>query len=131
MKIDLTNFDLENAQDPIAMEEGEYKVMIIECDDPKENSAGNPYILPRMEIVGEPLAKDFTNYFGLPTTDMEPKELQRAAARLKNFCQCFNLDFEGFDTSELAGSEGWVILGKKYDDQYGDQNFIKKFITGA
>lgn len=129
--VDLSNYDLENAQDPIAVEEGEYKVRIIECDGVRENSAGNPYILPRFEIADEPLAKDFTQYMALPTQDMDAKKSERTRATLKKFCKAFDLDFAQFDTDELAGMEGWVILGKSYDDQYGEQNFIKRYVSGA
>lgn len=128
--VDLSNYDLENAQDPIAVDEGEYKIRIIECDGVRENSAGNPYILPRFEIDGEPLAKDFTHYMALPTDDMDAKKSERTRASLKKFCLAFGLDFSTFDTDDLQGLEGWAILGKSYDDQYGEQNFIKRLQVG-
>lgn len=129
--VDLSSYDLENAQEPVALDEGEYKVRIIECDGLRENTAGNPYILPRFEVVGEPLAKDFTQYMALPTADMDAKKSERVRAGLKKFCICFGLDFGQFDTDELQGLEGWVMLGKSFDDQYGEQNFIKRYVVGA
>ncbi len=129
--IDLSDYDLENAQDPIAVEPGEYQVRIIECDGKRENSSGNPYVLPRFELCDEPLAKDFTLYLPLPHGDMDAKQKMRTVAKLKNFCACFGIAFQGFDPEDLAGTEGWVILGKDNDDEYGEQNFIKSFVSGA
>lgn len=129
--VDLNNYDLENAQDPIAMEPGEYKIRIIECDGERENSAGNPYLLPRFEVCDQPLAKDFTLYLPLPHDEMDEKQKMRTIAKLKHFCQCFSISLQGFDPEDLQGAEGWVMLGVDNDEQYGEQNYIKSFVAGA
>ena len=136
--VDLSGHNIEDAQDPIAMPAGEYKIRIIECDGMRQNKDDNDYVLPRFEVVGEPLAKDFTHYVPLLTTnagealaDFDEKRVVKIKAGIKNFCLCFGIDTSSFDTDELQGLEGWVILGTSDDDQYGEQNYIKKLVIGA
>lgn len=137
--IDLTQYNEDDIQDPIAVDQGEYKIRIIDLGDGvRENSSGNPYIMPRFEVCDEPLAKDFSNYMGLPTETADAKTLQRNLAALKNFCKAFGISFgqlntcfESNDFNDLLGLEAWAILGKKDDPEYGPQNYIKKWVTGA
>jgi len=129
--VDLSAHNVEDAQDPIAMAAGEYKLRLIECDGLRENAAGNDYVLPRFEVVGEPLAKDFTYYLPLPAEEYDEKRTAKVLAGIKNFCLCFGIDTNSFDTDELQGLEGWAILGVSDDEQYGEQNYIKKFVIGA
>lgn len=130
--LDLTQHNMNDVVEPQAVEEGEYKIRLIECDGIKENSSGNPYILPRFEICDQPTSKDFTHYMALPHSGMDAKQMNKTLARLKNFGETFGIDFgRQVDFDELPGLEGWVILGNKDDEEYGPQNFIKKFITGA
>lgn len=130
--LDLTNYNVPEAEEPTAAEAGEYEIRIIECDGVRENEAGNPYILPRFEIPSEPTSKDFTKYMALPHDDMDPKKLARTLATLKNFGAAFGIDFSRqIEFDELPGLTGWVILGVENSDEYGDQNYIKRFITGA
>lgn len=136
--VDLTGQNIAEAQDPVCMTAGEYKLRIIECDGRRQNKDDNDYVLPRFEVVGEPLAKDFTYYLPLLTcdngsseADFDAKRKARTAAGIKNFCLCFGIDTSSFDTDDLQGLEGWAILGVSDDEQYGEQNFIKKMVVGA
>lgn len=130
--LDLTQHNMDSVVEPQAVDEGEYKIRLIECEGVKENSSGNPYILPRFEIIDEPTSKDFTHYMALPNADMDAKQMNKTLARLKLFGEAFGIDFSrAVDFDELAGLEGWAILGNKDDAEYGPQNFIKKFIVGA
>lgn len=135
----LTDYNMDDVQDPTAVEAGEYKIRIIDFGDGvREAESGNPFIMPRFEIVGEPLAKDFNNYLGLPYEGMDAKKLQRCLAQLKNFCIAFGITFDILNAciatnefEELLGLEGWALLSKKDDPEYGEQNGIKKFVLGA
>lgn len=137
--IDFTQYNEDEIQDPIAVESGEYKIRLIDMGDGvRENSAGNPYILPRFEVCDEPIAKDFSNYMALPVDGMDAKALQRNLASLKNFCKAFGITFEQLyahiqanDFNDMLGLEAWAILGQKDDPEYGPQNYIKKWVVGA
>jgi len=123
--------DVANAVEPtVVPADMEYQIRIIACDGIRTNSAGAPYILPRFEIVGEPTSKDFGRYIGLPEDDMDPKKKARTAFALKTFMEAAGLDpAAGFDPEDLPGTTMWAILGVEYSPEYGEQNFVRKFIT--
>lgn len=128
----LLDVDVSDAQEPIAVPAGtEAKLRIIGCNFDK-NKNDEDYILPRFEIVGEPLAKDFTKYLGIPHTGMDEKQLARAKWALKSFYDCFGIDSSKKLNPEedFIGLEGWAILGLENNPEYGEQNYIKKFVAG-
>ena len=132
MSIDLSKYNVAEVPEPVAVEEGEYKIRIIDCPDVKEDKNGNPYIMPRFEVCDAPLAKDFSKYFGLPTSEMDPKQLNNTLLKLKRFGDAFGLDFSRpLQFDELSGLEAWAILGVEESEEYGQSNYIKKFIAGA
>ena len=132
--IDPTEMGLDESQEPYAVEGGEeHKVRIVEVNEGTDKN-GLAYLMPRLEIVGEPYAKDFTHFLHIPDKgSMDEKKLNRVRFSYRSFCQAF-----GIDTSrphdpkdEWPGHEGFAILGLAENEQYGEQNFIKKLITPA
>lgn len=130
--IDLTGFNFDEVVEPQAVEAGEYQLRIIDCSEPKEDKNGNMYIMPRLEVVDVPTGKDFTYFLGLPSSEMDAKQLNKCLVKLKNFGIAFGVDMSRqVDVEELVGLTGWAILGVESNEQYGDQNYVKKFIAGA
>ncbi len=130
--IDPTEMGLDDSQEPYAVKAGEeYKLIIIEVREGTDKNDLS-YIMPRVEVVGQPYAKDFTHFLHLPDAEnMGDKQLNRVRWALKTFFEAF-----GVDTSQplslkddLVGLEGYAILGLGTDDQYGEQNFIKTLVT--
>jgi hypothetical protein len=131
--IDPTDMGLEEAQEPYAVEGGEeHKLRIVEVREgtDKNNFA---YVMPRLEIEGEPYAKDFTHFLHIPTKEMGEKQLNRVRFNYLNFCKCFGIDISRphDPKDEWPGHTGFAILGLGENEQYGEQNFIKKLITPA
>ncbi len=125
----LTGINFDDVVEPRAVApDKEYKIRILEVREGTDKN-GNPYILPRFEILDEVGAKDFTYFMGLPNDNMDAKRLNTVKFKIKNFLEAFNLD-PSTDPSDWAGSEGWAILGMDDNEQYGEQNFIKKFVKG-
>jgi len=126
----LLDIDVDDAQEPkVVPADEEYELRIIDAKT-DTNKDGNPYLLPRFEVVGEPLAKDFTKYLGLPHEEMDAKQLNRAKWALKNYLECFGLPTAGqLVVGDMVGSTGWGILGVEDNEQYGEQNYVKKFIV--
>ncbi|MFH1547215.1 MAG: hypothetical protein ABIC57_01895, partial [bacterium] len=62
---------------------------------------------------------------------LTPKETQRGIYQFGRFAECFGIDYSRPFSWEddLNGLEGWVILGLKKSEEYGDQNIIKKFVV--
>lgn len=128
----LLDIDVTDAQEPIAIPAGdEVKLRIVDCrKDVDKND--NEYILPRFEVVDQPLAKDFTKYIGLPNTEMNEKQVLKAKWNLKSFYLSFGIDSSKPVNPEedFLGLEGWAILGLEDNPEYGEQNYIKKFVAG-
>ncbi len=123
----LTDINFDNVVEPRAVDaDKEYKIRIIEARQGTDKN-GNPYILPRFEILDEVGAKDFTYFLGLPNDSMDAKRLNAVKYKIKNFLDAFGLDVSS-DPEDWAGSEGWAILGLEESEQYGEQNFIKRFV---
>ena len=127
--LDLSNMNIKDTADPIVINaDSEIEVRILEVKMDTDKN-GNPYILPRFEVVGEPLAKDFTKFLSIPTQKLDPKKFENAKRSLKNFGLCFDIDFDiKQDVNDMVGKTGWVIVGVETTDEYGEQNYIKKFV---
>jgi hypothetical protein len=125
---DPSNVGLGNAIEPKAVDEGEYKLCIVNVRA-GVTKTGKDYWQPTLEIVGNPASKDFTHYLGVPDRErMSEKEYINAVYELQVFMDCFNLPYDRPFTpaEEWPGSEGWWIVGKKKDPQYGEQNFLPR-----
>ena len=116
-----------DAVEPKAMPAGEYKLRITSALMGVDKN-GHDYFLPRFEIPKEPFAKEFTRFFGLPHSEMTDKQVNAAKFNLDSFKKCFKIKKDKFSMDEIIGMEGWAILGLGEDDEYGEQNYIKKFI---
>jgi len=119
------NFD-DVIEPTIAPADAEYKLRILEVRE-GTNKSGGPYLMPRFEICDVVGAKDFSYYIGLPDASMDAKRLNNTKYKLKNFMDAFKLEYAS-DPTDWVGSEGWAILGVENNEQYGDQNYVKKFV---
>jgi hypothetical protein len=128
---DPSDWSLGESQEPYAMADGtEAKVRIVEVAKGTDKN-GEQYIQPRLEIVNEPYSKDFTHFLHIPSRKMTEKKLNQVRNAMKQFCEAFELDISRpFDPADdWPGHEGWAILGVRDNEQYGEQNFIKKLIV--
>ena len=132
----ILELDLDGAQEPtIVPADEEYKLRIIACDPVKEDKNGNDYIMPWFEVPDAPASKEFTKYLKLATAKnmkgLTPKQVNNLKWSNLTFLTCFGIDpkkkFKPED--DLPGKTGWAILGIESDEEYGDKNYIKKFVT--
>ena len=135
------NMDLNDAQEPTCVEAGEYKVRCTGFRKDKDSNTVRtfnkdgydlPYVLVMLDIPNEPSSKDFTFFLGLPSTEegaMTPKELNTVKWRTKEFLTAFKMEELNFNL--FQGAEAYAILDIKSDPEYGDQNIVKRFISGA
>jgi hypothetical protein len=128
----LSDIDFENVVEPTTVPgDQEYKIRIVGATQSFDKN-DNPYLLPRFEVVGEPTVKEFTKFLRLPHSGLDEKQLNNAGFALKKFLAAFVLDPSSLDSPEdLIGYEGWAILGLETTNDWGDQNFVKKFIVPA
>jgi len=126
----LLDMNLGDAQEPKAVPaDEEYKIRILTCRSDSDKN-GNPYLLPMFEIPDQPTSKGFTKFLRVPHQEMDAKQMNSAKWSMTLFLQAFGMDpGRPFDPEELNGKEGWAILGVSDDEEYGEQNFVKKFIA--
>ena len=122
----------ENVLEPYAMPaDSECELRIIDVKEDK-NVNGLPYIMPRFEVNDEIAAKEFGYYIGIPHDSMTEKQANAAAYKYINFCVAFGIDpaVEN-EPEDFIGLEGVAILGMEESSEYGEQNFIKRFVAEA
>lgn len=126
--------NVEDAKEPIVMEaNSEVKLRIIGVKTGKDKNDLD-YIMPRFDIPVSEFAKDFTTFLHVPTRDLansDKKKFERAKYAMKEFMLTFEIDPNrpGDPEGDWLGREGWAILGVQNTEEYGEQNYIKKFVT--
>ena len=134
--------EIENVPEPTTLKKGtEVKARIIgvrtgvvEKDD--SDYVGLSYFSVSFDTPDEPLAKEFSDFFW-DLCDLEGlKNISEKAAlgamrKFRTFAEAFGLDYgRPFDLEEdLLGKEGWLIVGIKKSDEYGDQNTVQKYLS--
>lgn len=112
----------------------EVKARIITVREGISEKNGCQWYSVVFDVPDEPLAMEFSDFFwDLADRDkLEPKQAARSMTQFKNFAAAFGIDYsQPFSwMDDLAGKEGWVILGIKKSDEYGDQNNVSKYVAG-
>jgi len=129
--IGLANKGISTETDPEVLEadtECEIRITDVGVDTDKNSHA---YFLPRFEPTEHPDAKDFTKFFHIPDDWMDAKRMKSSKNAIRKFAEAFGFDpDEDLDTDNLIGLTGWAILGVEEDAQYGDKNYVKRFVAG-
>lgn len=137
--LDLTDYNLDEATEPQAVEEGEYTLKLVDwkTDDKgailRKDKNGEPYIMPLLEIIEceeAEYAKSFSQFLRIPHGDMNAKDKNAVVWELKCFWKCFGVDYsQRIDYEECIGATGEVLLIVAPDEGYGEQNKVKKFMS--
>jgi len=129
--LDPTEYDLENAEEPIYLPDGtEAELRILEVTKGKYENGGE-YLNVTLDVPKEALAKNFNHFIGLPNRSMDAKSRKAAIWRMKLFYSCFGISLtEPTDPKDdWPGKHGWAILGvRDGGSNYGMQNTISKFL---
>ena len=127
--------EIKDAPEPKILPRGsEVKARIISMNSGVSDKNECQWYMPIFDVPSDPLVLEFNDFFwDLADRDkLDAKQAARALTKFKNFAAAFDLDFSRpFEwETDLIGLEGWVILGIKKDDEFGDKNSISKFVTG-
>ena len=130
--------EIKDAPEPKVLPRGsEVKARIVGIrtgQSEKEGSNGATWYQPILDVPADPLVVEFNGFlWELADVDkLEPKKAARVMPDFRKFAACFGLDYSRpFDWElDLIGLEGWVILGFKKSEEYGDQNTVAKYVTG-
>ena len=87
---------------------------------------------PVFDVPDDPLVIEFNSFmWELDREKLTEKQFARSLNDFQKFATAFGLDYSrpfSWD-DDLIGLEGWLIVGIKKDDEYGDKNTVKKYVT--
>ena len=126
--------DIKESQPPSTLPSGtEAKIRIISVRDGTSDKNDAHWYQPIFDVPDQPLVAEFNAFFwDLAERDkLEPKQAERLLNQFKQFAECFDIDYsKPFNwVDDLPGKTGWVILGVKKSDEFGDQNTIRKYLA--
>jgi hypothetical protein len=126
--------DITSAPEPTVIpKDSEVKARIIGVNSGISDKNNAAWYMPRFDVPSEPNSKEFNAFFWdlADLKKLEPKQAAAALRDFKNFAAAFGLDYSRPFSWEddLPGLEGWIIVGVKKSDEYGDQNTVKKYLS--
>jgi len=124
------SINFSDAQEPKVAPAGEeFEVRVVEVKT-GDNKHGDPYFISVFEIPSDPSVKEFSKYYSIPTESMDAKKLNNSILGIKRLCEALGVPLsDEFNTDSLIGMQGWAILGIEKDAEYGDKNYVKKFLS--
>ena len=125
------DFNLQDVPELNALPEGEYELRILACEV-KTSAAGNPMVSISMDCPAEVTSKGIHHTLMLPTAADDEKKKNGRLRGLKGFCDAFGIDYSNGITLDesVVGLTGWAILGIESSEEYGDQNRVRRFVSG-
>jgi len=126
----IMSINFSDAQEPKVAPAGEeFEIRVVEVKT-GDNKHGDPYFIPVFEIPSDPSVKEFSKYYSIPTESMDAKKLNNSILGIKRLCEALGVPLsDEFNTDSLIGMQGWAILGIEKDAEYGDKNYVKKFLS--
>ena len=129
--------DISDAPEPKILPRGsEVKARIIAVRSGISDKNNCQWYQPVFDVPDDPMIIEFNAFFwdlADARGKVDDKQKQRNLNNFKNFAAAFGIDYSrpfSWD-DDLLGLEGWMILGVKKDDEYGDSNTVKKYVVGA
>ena len=128
--------DITDSQEPKILPRGsEVRARIVAVHSDISEKHNCVWYQPVFDVPDDPMVIEFNDFFwdlADARGKIPEKQYIRNMNKFKNFASAFGLDYSSpFDWEEdLIGLEGWVILGVKKDDEYGDSNTVKKYVIG-
>jgi hypothetical protein len=117
--------------EPKSVKEGEYQLRVLDAQTKVSKNTGGEYISAKLEIVGEPEAKDINHVIMLPTPNDDLKQKNKRLSAISNFLKACGLDPASTqNVNEVIGCTCWAILVEESDPEYGMQNRVRKFVVG-
>jgi hypothetical protein len=90
---------------------------------------------PVFDVPEDPMVIEFNDFFWdlNDRHKLDDKSFQRAVYKFKQFATAFGIDYSRPFSWEddLVGLEGWLIVGIRKSDEYGEQNTVKKYVVGG
>lgn len=129
---------LDNIPDQTLLEDNtEHEVQIVKAEIGESGehakTAGQKYLRVTYKSQEDPDSRPFNDIFMLPIPGQDQDTFNMRGRMLKDFFNCFEFDYRnGFniyeETDQLKGLTGEVIVRTADNDQYGEQNEVKRYL---
>ncbi len=123
--------NLDEAVEPQILDDGEFLLRVIMAET-RVSKTGNKYLNIRFDVPDQPHAEDIYHIIMAPN-GKDAKQDNRNALAAKSFYKAFGIEPDenwSVDLDSLGGKTGWALLTIKNDEQYGDKNAVRRFVTG-
>lgn len=125
--------EIDDAPEPKNLKAGEeVKARIVTVRTGVSDKNGAGYFQPVFDVPSDPMVIEFNDFFWdlADAAKIDPKQVSRNLHRFKTFAEAFDIDYSRPFSWEddLPGKEGWLIVGFRKDDTYGDSNTVKKYV---
>jgi hypothetical protein len=128
----LLDINLEDAEAEVVVDaDTECRLVVIDARLDKSKKPGaDPYLRIDWDVADYDNAPDIATFNTLPTgRSGEEKKDKRRRWNIRQKYDALQAPYAGqLDPSDLVGLEAWAILGVSESDEYGEQNYIKKFV---
>lgn len=126
--------EIKEAPEPKTLPVGtEVKARIVAVNTGVSDKNDCVWYQPLFDIPADPMVVEFTDFiWELDKEKLDAKQYQRNLFKFQRFASAFKINYsKPFSwTDDLPGKEGWMILGFKKDDEFGDKNTVKKYVVG-
>lgn len=134
--VDFTKLEgrIKSAEEPKVLKVGtEVKARIISIRHGTSDKNDCDWYQVVFDVPDDPMVIEFNDFFWeLDESKLETKQFQRGLYKFQQFIECFGIDISRpFDMDDdWPGLEGWIIVGIRKSDEFGDSNTVKKYVTG-
>lgn len=133
------DLNLADVKELVALPEGEYELRLNKAEmrtvsNTNSSYYGAQFLLLSFDVPGEADSKGISHTLFLPRDQDDDKQKNNRLRSIKNFCDAFGVDYsQGIDIEELntSAATGWAMLKVEEDEEYGEQNRIRRFVIGA
>jgi hypothetical protein len=124
--------EISNAPEPKILPRGvEVKARIIAIREGISEKNDCKWYQPVFDVPADPMVMEFNDFFwdlSEAKTKVDPKQYARTLNKFKKFASAFKVDFSRpFDWEGFIGLDGYLIVGVKKSDEYGDQNTVSSY----
>lgn len=112
---------------------GEYQLCLVnaEVKNQKPEKGDGKFIQASLEVVGYPNSKLINHVMMLPSQNDEDRKKNARLRNIGDFYKAFGIPTVGkVNLASYFGNFGYGILTVEDGNEYGEQNRVKRFVTG-
>ena len=126
----LLDYDVDSVPELTTMAAGAHQVKIVSAEirQQKPEKGTSSFLYLRLVPTEDPNAKDIGHVIMLPDDNKDERENNSRLRRLKEFVMAFGLQIP-LDTDTMTDTVGVGVLSQEDDEEYGEQNRIRRFLV--